>query len=77
MPLDVGLREHTQEAVGETQRVVTALAECTHLLETARGLLDSSSPTTGTSGRWRTDGFESLAMHKDWNFGLSWFQLVS
>ena len=54
--LDGTLRAHTQDAVGATQAAVEALAAQVHLLETARGLTDSSPQTAGTpGGRWRSD----------------------
>ena len=56
----MGLREHTQEAVRETRRALTALDELTRLLETARGLSEPPSPASG--GRWRNDGLEASTL---------------
>ena len=51
--LDVGLRSHAQEAVGQTQVAVSALGERVHLLEVSRGLPgDTGAAALSPDGRW-------------------------
>ena len=60
--LDGTLRAHTQDAVGATQAAVETLAAQVHLLETARGLTDSSPQTGGSpNGRWRSGEQDPVA----------------
>ena len=50
--LDVGLRMHVQEAVGQTQLAVSALGEKVHFLEVACGLSGDTGTANSPDGRW-------------------------